>query len=429
LEKDPTRRHFPRAATLHQQYPLQGKHYSVPKVPCIAMDTANMAVTLEGLPPLELLEQQWRDLESRAKGTFFNSWSWIGAWLKTYAIEATTYRQAKLLVGRRSEVVVALGVVCRLRRPRFPGTKRMVLLHQTGRADDAAAFIEYNGFLVDRSLGLGAEAALLDFIDRDAVFTEGDWSWDEFEVPGALPTTMTALQRGGHTYRLHKESICPWVDLSVLQPGPDGYLASLSANTRAQIRRATRLFTEAGAPALTVARTRAEVDGFIAEMRVLHEETWQRRGKNQGAFSFPVFAEFLDAMFDIALPIGQIEVLRVSVSARTIGILLNFIYDGQVYAYQSGLAYGADNRLKPGLVTHAMAVVHYRDRGLAGYHFMAGDGRYKSSLGTNTETLAWPVLVRDDTRTRLEYILRNLKGLLGRTVRKETAMSPRSEHV
>jgi hypothetical protein len=61
-------------------------------------------------------------------------------------------------------------------------------------------------------------------------------------------------------------------------------------------------------------------------------------------------------------------------------------------------------------VSHALAVVHYKQQGCSAYHFMAGEGRYKTSLGTETEELAW-LRVRDNSlASRIENALCALKG-------------------
>jgi CelD/BcsL family acetyltransferase involved in cellulose biosynthesis len=103
-------------------------------------------------------------------------------------------------------------------------------------------------------------------------------------------------------------------------------------------------------------------------------------------------------------------VLNVTAGDTVIGVLLNFVHRGHVYAYQNGFTYSDDSRLKPGLVSHALAVVHYRQQGCSAYHFMAGDGRYKTSLGLETEELSW-LHVRDNSpASRIENALCMLKG-------------------
>jgi len=67
------------------------------------------------------------------------------------------------------------------------------------------------------------------------------------------------------------------------------------------------------------------------------------------------------------------------------------------------------------LLCHALAVAHAREQDMRGYHFMAGDGRYKTSLSNATEHLSWITLRRDDPRSRLEDRLDSAKtAIIGR---------------
>jgi hypothetical protein len=105
-----------------------------------------------------------------------------------------------------------------------------------------------------------------------------------------------------------------------------------------------------------------------------------------------------------------VELLRITAGTATVGVLLNFVFAGHVYAYQSGLAYRGDNRFKPGLICHAIAIVHSARVGRAGYHFMAGESRYKTSLANATEILTWVTLRRHGPMTTLERTLTWLKA-------------------
>jgi len=375
----------------------------------------DIAVSLSDLPPLAQLEHMWRDLEVRADGSFFTSWSWISAWLVSYAVAARAQSMCRLLAARRGGRIVALGILCRADLPRFPvGRMKTVLLHQTGQADDAAAFIEYNGFLIDRAAPQAILNAMLAYIMYAPVFTKGDWAWRGFHLSGVGACLIAAVRASGLQYKSIRESDCSWVDLRGIPPEVDGYIAGLSANTRGQLRRSIRLAEQAGPLTLTSAGTLAEARAFICELQVLHQDTWRRRNGSLGAFSFPAFAGFAAALIAAGYETGAVDVLRLAASNVTVGILINFVYAGHVYAYQSGFAYGGDNRLKPGLMSHAFAIAHYRCRNLRGYHFMAGEGRYKESLSTATERLTWLVLERADVRSRVESALRAIKTRLGR---------------
>jgi CelD/BcsL family acetyltransferase involved in cellulose biosynthesis len=375
-----------------------------------------IVVTLSRLPPAPELEVMWRELESRAAGSFFTSWTWISAWLGTYVADTRRPSAYGLITAWCGGKIVALGILGRASSLRnlMSGTK--ILLHQTGRTDDAAAFIEYNGFLIDRGATPETMPALLNFLNRGAAFRNGKWAWSTFHVAGAAQPLMDAIRVSAISHRILRQWSCPWVNLSKIEPGREGYLSGLSRNTRGQIRRASRIVEEYGALKVTSAKTTAEAKEFFAALRVFHEETWRRREGTRGAFAHPLFARFIHAVIDAGQPRGAVDLLKISAGPTTVGVLLNFIHGGHVYAYQSGLAYSADNRVKPGLVSHALAIAHYRAQGCLGYHFMAGDARYKTSLGNDVENLSWVELRRRDPWLFLARTFHSRKHALARVI-------------
>ena len=321
----------------------------------------DVVVELGALPSLETLQTQWRTLETRAEGSFFLSWAWISAWLAICAPDAS-YR---LLSARRGGDVVGLGIL------RKVGSE--LYLHQCGDAELDAIFIEYNGFLV-------ADAAV-----REAMFAFlGDTrGWSTLHIGGADQATLDAALDTDLHEDVRRRS-CPWIDLEALEPGLDGYLAALSANTRQQIRRSLRLCDDMQIEVVQ----RDEMAWALAQLQTLHEAAWLQRNGTRGAFAHPHFASFARMLTQNP----GVDLLRITAGGTLVGLLLNFTHAGHVYAYQSGLNYTDDNRFKPGLMSHALAAAHYREQGMHAYHFMAGEGQYKRSLGTKTEELAWMTL-------------------------------------
>lgn len=360
-------------------------------IPGIVSRAGELAVSVEPLPPLERLAGLWRDLESRAAGTFFTSWSWIGAWL------AAGVGQPCMLVAARAGVqVVGLAVVTQGRGGPWP--RDVLALNQ--QTAGGGFYIEYNDILVDRAWGDLARQAVLEAI------AGGTLACDDFEIAGATPAAANAV--AALDLALDSASrACPWVDFAKCGGSLDGYLAALSRNTRGQIRRAQRL--AAGAAGVTVHRAQTYADKVAAldELRRLHQATWRSRGK-PGAFADEHFNLFVSAL----LFAPGVELLHVGAGPRTVGVLLNFVHRGHVYAYQSGFAYDHDNRSKPGLVCHTAAIAESIALGRKGYHFMAGAARYKDQLATDTETLVWLTARRPGAGTTVLQGLRGARALV-----------------
>ena len=197
---------------------------------------------------------------------------------------------------------------------------------------------------------------------------------------GAPDTILPLLD--GHRFRRRviAETGSARVDLAAVRASGRPYVATLGPNTRSQIRRACRLYDERGGLRLDAAQDVDEALAYFAAAGPLHQARWEARGK-PGAFASPHYVDFHQRLIRAAWSSGAVDLLRVSAGDEPIGYLYNFVHRGTVYFYLSALRYEADNRLKPGLVTHALAIQHYVDRGLATYDFMAGASRYKASLG------------------------------------------------
>lgn len=371
----------------------------------LAARDAVVTVATEPCPALNELESCWLDLESRADGSFFTSWAWIGSWLATFGA-CGQMPNVHLLIARTGDTVVGLAVIGERRTGGFLRPGITGALNQSGEPEDDALFIEYNDFLLDRRFASHSRAAMLDFIASKRK------SWRNFHLSGATLALRRAVAEAGLHHRVMRDRVCPWIDLSKVPPGLSGYLAVLSRNTRQQIQQSLRLYEAEGRVQLAPARTAAEAAVMLDEMRELHRKSWRDRQGHEGAFGSPRFMRFAQNLAAKGNDQGPVQLVRVSSGPNPIGYLLNFVHRGQVYAYQSGFSYRDDNRFRPGLVTHALAAVHAREQGCRGYHFMAGEGRYKASLANTEEQLFWMTLRHDDLISRAEDAARALKHRL-----------------
>jgi hypothetical protein len=91
----------------------------------------------------------------------------------------------------------------------------------------------------------------------------------------------------------------------------------------------------------------------------------------------------------------------------------NFVHDGRVLNYQSGFLYESDGRLKPGLVSHVLAIEDSIARGERGYDFLAGGAGHKSRLANREHAMKWIAIGRDSSERRIEAKLRGAKRMLG----------------
>jgi hypothetical protein len=377
----------------------------------LAPRDAVVTVTSEPCPPWYDLKSCWLELESRSDGSFFTTWAWIGAWLGSFRDDGQP-PDAHLLVARSGTLIVGLAVIGERRSRGFLRAGVGAALNQSGEPEDDALFIEYNDFLLDRRFAPQTRAAMLSFIAE----TRKDWR--EFRLSGATPALQRAVVECGISHRILRDRVCPWIDLTKVPPGLSGYLAILSRNTRQQIQQSLRLYESEGKVQLTLCRTDVEAAVMLEAMRNLHQKSWRDRRGHEGAFGSSRFLRFAQRLSAAGSVNGVVQLVRVSSGSNDIGYLLNFVHRGQVYAYQSGFSYRDDNRFRPGLVTHALAVVQAREQGCRGYHFMAGEGRYKASLANAEEHLFWMTLRHDDLISRAEDAARAMKDRLRTLIHK-----------
>ena len=245
---------------------------------------------------------------------------------------------------------------------------------------------------------------------------------EQLALVGVREKTSRAVEsqwRDGYYSGYYSES--PYVDLKRVHEAGRGYLALLSANTRAQIRRSQRGFEERHGPALTeIASSPTEARAWFSEMVSLHEASWRAR-KQRGAFeNGPIRKFYVDLIERTARNVDtgrlQVDLLRVRFGTETVAIFFHLLCGGRVHFYQSGLKYQEDNRLRPGLVSHALAVEHYLAQGHDEYDFLGGEAkpvRYKRSLSTDRRSLAWMNFHFPGWRMTLLLRLRRLRQRLG----------------
>lgn len=359
-----------------------------------------MCVSLDPLPDLAALERDWCDLQQQSDHSFFQSWTWIGCWLQMLPASI----RPLLLCARRGGSIVGLGVFVPRRTIRHGFVVSSGLhLHQTGDAALDQLTIEHNGLLVARE---GAAAIVAGCL-ATLVALKG---FDEVHLPGVPSWYLDLCARdlcAGTSSHLEVNKTLPLPSVDLREAAEAGYERLLSRNTRQQVRRAMRLYDDAGL-CYRVAEDVDQALADLADLQRLHRAYWTARGQ-PGAFANPFFTAFHTRLVRTALPRREVELARISTQKGVIGYLYNFKKNGHIYSYQSGFHYPEDNRLKPGLVSHRLAIEHGLSAGEAVYDFLAGEDRYKRSLATHCGRLVWLTLQQPRLVLALERRLRAAK--------------------
>jgi CelD/BcsL family acetyltransferase involved in cellulose biosynthesis len=359
---------------------------------------AEMRVALRPAPDAAELAEQWRALETLADCSFFQSWTYTGCLVQE------RFPDPVLLEVHAGDRLVALALFNR-RRGRF-GTERL-LLGESGIASFDALFIEHNGPLVARGYAsLVLPRLLRTALEQRAAPAGGLAMARLVQMSGVGDALLDAARASGAVTALHESRVAPAVDLGALRRKGVGLLDRVSANTRYQLRRSARRLAAAGPLGVRRAGDAAEGHRWLEALALLHQRTWESRGM-PGAFADGNFLRFHHALIDRGLPLGQVDLLEVSAGGRCVGYLLNFVFRGTVYAYQSGFDYAiADRHEKPGLTCHHQAIELYLREGMERYDFLGGAQQYKTSLAGTATRLHWVVLARRGSAPDMLYRLK-----------------------
>jgi CelD/BcsL family acetyltransferase involved in cellulose biosynthesis len=331
-----------------------------------------LRITLAPPGDLESLAGEWRGLEARADASFFQSWTWVGCVAERFA--------DPWLLRAERDGLVGLALLNRVGPNLFLG--------ESGDAALDAVYVEHNGPLLgpDEDLAGDLAACLRALLQAPLDRTAG---WRRRLRLSGVDDAHLAAARAVGAVRLRRSQPAPYVDLAALGAAETAYLASLSANTRQQLRRSDRRYAASGRLAVRRAEGLAEALAFLDGLIVLHQASWTARG-HPGAFAAADFVAFHRALLARAVPRNEAELLRIAAGDRVVGYLYNFRHRGRVLAYQSGFDYpGAEPYAKPGLTCHHAAIALARREGMAAYDFLAGDDRYKTSLANAAATLHW----------------------------------------
>lgn len=344
-------------------------------------------------PDRAALQSMWTALEPRADITFYLSWAWIGAWTNEAGMPD------HVLIGRADGEIVCLGLLRRgLARRHGLVRSRTLYLHQTGHEEQDIIFIEYNGLLTDLRFGR-LEPQAIDYL---RLHQSQIGRFDEVQLGGIAAEGYRALRTAGLRTHIHAHKTTAFVDLSALRASGSDYLSTVSANTRQQIRRAIKLYEARGPLHLEPARSTEQALTFFEEMGVLHGEVWRSRGSG-GAWTYPFMIAFHRRIIAEQFTHGGIDIVRVRCGDRAIGYIHCLVRGGWIGSYLSGFAYEEDNKARPGLVSFYLYIQHKLKSDAQALDFLAGDHRYKMSLGRRGPDMYWltvreprPLLLMED---------------------------------
>lgn len=338
------------------------------------------------------IETQWNTLAcALGVRSAFMSLPWMRTWWQVFGPEL----KPQLLIWRDA-VRRPVGICVLTQRLRRVGG---IPLHTAwlGATSDELVQSEHNDLLLLPGHRADAIAEISELLKRERV--------QRLRLRGFSPSLVREFS--GTVFcspTTGFESEDRYADLDALRESGKPYLQTISSNARRQIRRSFREYAQRhGEVVLERAQGETQRNAMMQELRELHGRRWSSRGVNS-VFLSDAAVRFHQQLLDAtgaareepdAHDAFRTDLLRVRAGDQTLGVLYMLLHRGRSNLYQCGLSYDdndTDNKLTPGLVSHALAIEHYQQRGFSEYDFLAGEERavrYKNTLGACTRPLVW----------------------------------------
>lgn len=367
--------------------------------------------------PFAPVASAWSSLAQEARPNPFLSHHWHRA-LHELAGEDAALEVAVLGSPERPEAMATLGSTRLLRGRVF--RPRALLLNETGSATMDRLTVEHNAVLASSGHEGRALARLVTGLASDPTWDEICVGWvDERHWadwwPAIEPSGVVSVVRDRCPYHFR--------DLGPAEGDPERLLAGLGRNTRSQIRRALRAYGGPEGTRLQLAADSGEAGAWFDAMVRLHQARWQAIGK-PGAFADAFMRDFHKRLIELGTMEGYTRMLRLEADGEPVAYLYNLRVGDYECNYQSGLISEQDNKRKPGMVAHVLAMARAASDGVRRYDLLMGDSQYKRSLANGEGCMIRVTLQRRRVGLWLERQLRRLRGRLTAEIKPVDSLWP-----
>ena len=338
----------------------------------------------------------WESLyEATPRRSIFLGKDWVQTWLKIYGQK---FDGSWICWTGENNIVVGGCLIAWRKSGIAHASLRSIYINATGTTHERTPLAEFNEILhvpgYENVIALDL-AAHLDSLPWLRLFVSG---YEADTVLCRLVETYAPAVTVEHAIP------APYIDL--LSLGESSFDAQLSSNTRSQVRRSRKMYEALFGPLkINRAKSLEEAQEFMAALARLHNIRRKSKG-DQGAFTSPQIVEFHKRLINRLWVTNGVDLIRCSAGESDIGYLYNFLDNGKVCFFQSGLVYGVDSRLKPGLISHSLAIEYYRSVGAGEYDFLAGAAQYKNSLCHQQRSLRWAKIYRNHLGIRILILIR-----------------------
>jgi CelD/BcsL family acetyltransferase involved in cellulose biosynthesis len=344
----------------------------------------------------------WAELAAGAQvESPFLAPDWVATWLEVYGPSLVPD-----LVVFRGEGEIVASCLLVTRRRRLPlGWLYSVHVNTAGENPEDEVRVEYNDIPCRAGWEARVAAGLREHLRQR---TWDDLMLDGFQLSPVLDAVR--LTFGDCRQEWHREP-SHFVSFVALRDRGIGFVDSLSAKTRKQIRRSRRFLEERGALEIREPQTTEAALTALNLLAELHQERWTRRSQ-PGAFASEAFRRFHRELVGRWFEHRRIQIVEVTSGGAPLGLTYSLLANGRAFFYQAGLRLEDGNRLSPGLVTVAAAIESSQKAGLLEFDLLAGVESYKASLGRECRELTWGRISRPGPKMRFLHFLRHARRAL-----------------
>ncbi len=331
--------------------------------------------------------------ENVISNNIFLSSHWLYSWLRS--VSSLPYMCLFKFEGK------IIGIAFLGKRSQSYGD--VYYLNQTGKQKDDQVWIEHNDIFCANDKLIACRKSLLNYLSQQARFHKlvvslcTDENWQHKNI-FTWETDIHATQ---------------YVDIAALRQHKKTHLESISKNSRSAIKRSQK-YIENKYGQISLCKITDSLANIIqTEIAPLHIEQWGETEYGSG-FANPNFVNFHKIFCSETRSAMNVEVLKFSAGMFVIGYLYFINKGDNVNFYLSSINYSdKDNKYKPGLLMHAMAISEYANENYNAYDFLAGKARYKESLSNGRYNMYTLHLANKRPLQRILFNIKVLKQKFG----------------
>lgn len=189
-----------------------------------------------------------------------------------------------------------------------------------------------------------------------------------------LDSLRRCLESCGCTTEIADQEVCPVISL---EGGWEGYLEKLDKKQRHELRRKLRI---AHADDDLTWRMVSKDDDLAAQLAAFTHLMRLSSHDKAEFLTNPQHVAFFNAVMPAMMENGWLQLAFLDHAGQPIAAYLNFIYNGRVMVYNSGLN-PAMGQHSPGIVLLSHLIRWSAENGLALFDFLRGNEEYKYRMG------------------------------------------------